>query len=340
MVMAKVLLALKKRTGVILFSMNYIDCFNGDADGICALTQIRLQTPVESELITGVKRDINLLDRVSASRGDMVTVLDVSLDKNRQGLERVLKEGAQVYYCDHHFAGDEIPDHRNLTTVINTTPDVCTSLLVNQTLKGRFLEWAVVGTFGDNLSRSATALAKPLGLNDNQLDSLKNLGIYLNYNGYGAKLDDLYFDPAELFKRTSQHKTAMAFMEDDAQTFGTLESGYHGDMKKAADLKPEFDQSHAAVFMLPNEAWARRVSGVYGNDLANLSPDRAHAVITQLESNDYMVSVRAPLNNKKGADQICRQFPTGGGRAAAAGINSLAASDLTKFTDVFSSFYQ
>ena len=53
-----------------------------------------------------------------------------------------------------------------------------------------------------------------------------------------------------------------------------------------------------------------------------------------------MVSVRAPLNNKKGADQICRQFPTGGGRAAAAGINNLAASDLAKFTDVFSSFYQ
>ena len=162
--------------------MKYIDCFNGDADGICALTQIRLQTPVESELVTGVKRDINLLERVSASRGDMVTVLDVSMDKNRQGLDRILKEGAQVYYCDHHFAGDDIPNHRNLTSVINTTPDVCTSLLINQTLKGRFLEWAVVGTFGDNLSRSATALAKPLGLNETQLEALKNLGIYLNYN--------------------------------------------------------------------------------------------------------------------------------------------------------------
>ena len=319
--------------------MKYIDCFNGDADGICALTQIRLQTPVESELVTGVKRDINLLERVSASRGDMVTVLDVSMDKNRQDLDRVLKEGAQVYYCDHHFAGDEIPNHRNLTSVINTTPDVCTSLLINQTLKGRFLEWAVVGTFGDNLSRSATALAKPLGLDETQLEALKNLGIYLNYNGYGAKLDDLYFDPAELFKRTSQHKTAMAFMAEDSETFGTLEAGYHGDMKKAAELKPEFEQAHAAVFMLPNQAWARRVSGVYGNDLANQSPDRAHAVVTELASGDYMVSIRAPLSNKKGADEICRQFPTGGGRAAAAGINRLPSEELARFTDVFSSFY-
>jgi len=320
--------------------MNYIDCFNGDADGICALTQIRLQTPVESELVTGVKRDINLLERVNASRGDMVTVLDVSLDKNRQGLERVLKEGAQVYYCDHHFAGDEVVNHRNLTTLINTTPDVCTSLLINKTLKGRFLEWAVVGTFGDNLSRSATVLAKPLGLDDEQLLKLQNLGIYLNYNGYGAKLDDLYFDPAELFKRTSQHKTAFGFMAEDNETFGTLEAGYHGDMKKAADVVAEFDQSHAAVFMLPNEAWARRVSGVYGNDLANQFPDRAHAVVTEIASGDYMVSIRAPLTNKKGADEICRQFPTGGGRAAAAGINKLAQADLAHFIETFSSFYQ
>ena len=31
---------------------------------------------------------------------------------------------------------------------------------------------------------------------------------------------------------------------------------------------------------LADEAWARRVSGVFGNDLANQSPDRAHIVLT------------------------------------------------------------
>ena len=61
--------------------MTYIDCFNGDADGICALTQIRLQNPVKSQLVTGVKRDISLLNRVNANSGDIVTVLDISLDK-------------------------------------------------------------------------------------------------------------------------------------------------------------------------------------------------------------------------------------------------------------------
>ena len=74
--------------------MAHIDCFNGDANRICALTQIRLDQPVDSELVTGVKRDIKLLDRVDAAENDVVTVLDVSLDKNRAGLERVLAQGA------------------------------------------------------------------------------------------------------------------------------------------------------------------------------------------------------------------------------------------------------
>jgi len=318
--------------------MTVYDCFNGDADGICALTQLRLHDPQKSELVTGVKRDINLLKRVSAERGDAVNVLDVSLDKNRVELDRILSEGANVFYCDHHFAGD-IPEHPNLNVDINTSPDVCTSLLVNKILKGRYLEWAVVGTFGDNLKRSATGLAKSLDLSETELSKLENLGIYLNYNGYGASLEDLYFDPAELFKLTSAHSSARAFMQDDVQTFETLENGYHEDMGKAAAIKPMFDKEHAAVFSLPNESWSRRVSGVYGNDLANQTPSKAHAVITERADGNYLVSVRAPLENKQGADEICRQFDTGGGRAAAAGINELASDNVDKFVQVFSDFY-
>ena len=71
--------------------MNYFDVFNGDADGICALHQMRLANPVESTLITGVKRDISLLKKVQAAAGDQILVLDISLDKNRDDLERLLK---------------------------------------------------------------------------------------------------------------------------------------------------------------------------------------------------------------------------------------------------------
>lgn len=318
--------------------MAYIDCFNGDADGICALTQIRLQNPVESELVTGIKRDINLLDRVSASPGDVITVLDISLDKNRDDVNRLLAQDAEIFYCDHHFAG-EIPEHPQLQTLINTTPDVCTSLLINQKLKGQFLAWSVVGTFGDNLDRSATALAKGLDLDANGLAQLKDLGIYLNYNGYGSEIDDLYFHPAELARHTSAHATPQLFMQEDMETFATLEAGYNDDMKTAASMAPIFDQAHAAIYRLPNEKWARRVRGVFGNDLANQSPDRAHAVVTELDGGNVLVSVRAPLNNKRGADEICRQFETGGGRTAAAGINKLPEDQLDQFIDIFSDFY-
>ena len=87
--------------------------------------------------------------------------------------------------------------------------------------------------------------------------------------------------------------------------------------------------------MLPDASWARRVSGVYSNDLTNQNPGRAHAVLTEKANGNYLVSVRAPLNNKKGAAALCMQFPTGGGREAAAGINDLPMEMLGQFIDKF-----
>jgi hypothetical protein len=52
--------------------MPYIDVFNGDADGVCALHQLRLHNPQESRIVTGVKRDTLLLKRiVSATVGEV-----------------------------------------------------------------------------------------------------------------------------------------------------------------------------------------------------------------------------------------------------------------------------
>ena len=78
---------------------------------------------------------------------------------------------------------------------------------------------------------------------------------------------------------------------------------------------------------------------VFGNELANRAPDRAHAVVTEKDADHYLISVRAPLNNKQGADEVCRQFASGGGRAAAAGINELPKQQLAHFIDVLSSYY-
>ena len=318
--------------------MMHFDVFNGDADGICALTQLRNAEPREAELVTGVKRDINLLDRVQAADGSRVTVLDVSLDKNRDGLQRILAAGADVFYCDHHFAGD-IPESDKLQAMINTAPDVCTSILVNEHLNGAFREWAVVGAFGDNLQDSARRIARPLDLADDKLQRLENLGIYINYNGYGSNLADLHFEPADLFRKVSAFPSPFDFMVEGREDFEKLEQGYEQDMSTAESLAPEYRDAAVAVFMMPNEAWARRVSGVYSNDLANGDPARAHAVLTAKANGCYLVSVRAPLENKTGADELCMKFPTGGGRKAAAGVNDLPGDMLKEFIDTFAAFY-
>ena len=318
--------------------MVYIDVFNGDADGICALTQLRNAERVESTLITGVKRDIELLEKVTAAAGDKVTVLDVSMDKNRKGVERLLAAGAEVFYVDHHYAG-EIPASPKMQAIINEAPDVCTSILVNGHLKGQFCAWAVVGAFGDNLKNSALALAKNISVSDAELTLMENLGIYINYNGYGEDIADLHFAPAELFKLVSPYANPLDFIRDSRTQFEKLENGYNNDMHSAASIKPERATHSTAVFILPNQAWARRVSGVYSNDLTNQFPERAHAVLTEKSNGNYLVSVRAPLRRKTGADELCRRFPTGGGRAAAAGINDLPQAMLGDFIEQFTAFY-
>ena len=68
----------------------FYDVFNGDADGICALHQLRLEQPQAAELITGVKRDIDLVARVKATAGDEITVLDISFARNAVAVEAAL----------------------------------------------------------------------------------------------------------------------------------------------------------------------------------------------------------------------------------------------------------
>tara|TARA_R110002073_G_scaffold51441_2_gene135040 strand:+ start:145 stop:1101 length:957 start_codon:yes stop_codon:yes gene_type:complete len=316
--------------------MNY-DLFNGDADGICALLQLRRAQPCDAELITGVKRDIDLMSRVEAASGDTVTVLDVSMDKNKAALEKTLAAGARVFYVDHHKAG-EIPEHPALTAIINEAPDVCTAVLVNGYLGGAHVEWAITGAFGDNLDATARTLAKGLDLSAADLRSLEELGVCINYNGYGPSLEDLHFDPKELYLRLLASEGPMDFVANSAD-FRKLRDGYNEDMGRAAALEPAEADAATAVFILPNEAWARRVSGVYSNDLATDNPGRAHAVLTVRDNGNYLVSVRAPMSNKQGAADLCMQFPTGGGRAGAAGINDLPVDRLQDFIGAFRAAY-
>jgi len=319
-------------------SVKNIDVFNGDADGITALIQYRLQYPDNSRLVTGVKRDIRLLSLLEAKLGDSVVVLDISKEKNAKGLQQILAAGARVLYIDHHNSGEPI-EHENLTAIIETSPEVCTSLLMNGYLNNAYPEWAVVGAFGDNLKNSARKLAESIGLDEPSIEKLERLGIAINYNGYGPTIDALHFDPAYLFKELVQYQSPLDTFKQGANIVNKLMRNYDKDMELASSVKPLLAESNIAVYELPNEPWALRVSGVFGNDLANQFPERAHAILSINQQGGYQVSVRAPAVNKSGADELCLQFATGGGRKGAAGINHLLKEDLDRFTAAFRNQY-
>jgi hypothetical protein len=314
------------------------DVFNGDADGICALIQLRLYQPLNSTLVTGIKRNIQLLDQLSVASGDQLTVLDISLQKNCSKVIQFLNAGASIFYVDHHQAG-EIPNHPKFKVLINTDNTLCTSLLINQHLQGKHPLWAITGAFGDNLDHSAEQLAKTQHLKESELAILRNLGIYVNYNSYGHSIDDLHFSPDKLYLEMAGYISPFDFVIDNRTTFLQLETGYQEDMLSAQQVNPDYQSDAVSIYILPDVSWARRINGVFGNYLANLEPNKAHAVVTCNFDNGYQVSVRAPLSDKFGADEVCSLFSSGGGRKAAAGINHLPSDQLAFFISEFERFY-
>ena len=312
--------------------MQFYDIFNGDADGICALQQLRLEEPRASVLVTGVKRDVRLLERVHAAAGDELTVLDISLQANASDLKRLLGAGARLRYFDHHAAG-ELPQHANLRAFIDTAPDTCTSLIVDRYLGGRHRLWAVVAAFGDNLQGPAQHAAAGLDLDDADLQRLRELGECMNYNAYGESVDDLHYHPADLFETVRHYRDPRDFLNGEP-VFEVLKNALADDFGRAGALAPLAASGNGALYVLPDAAWSRRIHGFFANELARRNPRRAHALLVGRHGG-YTVSVRAPLKNPRGADTLCLKFETGGGRQAAAGINRLPEADYPRFVAEF-----
>ena len=291
--------------------MRCYDVFNGDADGICALHQLRLDSPRDTTLITGVKRDIRLLEKIKRIQNAKICVLDISMDANRDSLLLLLNQGNSIVYYDHHYSG-LIPDSPRLDAHIDASADVCTSILVNRFLDSRYIKWAIVAAFGDNLHHSAEKLSEKILLPKDSQHSFKELGELLNYNSYGNSTEDLYFHPETLYREIKPFKDPMEFIES-SPLLDHLKRGYASDMNKAQSIKAEELGISCRVFLLPDAAWARRVVGVFSNLIANQNPQKAHAILVENSSKSYLVSIRAPIEFPVGADKLSRQFSGGGG---------------------------
>ena len=319
----------------------HFDIFNGDADGICALHQLRLaEAKPEARLITGVKRDVQLLRQLLTLHeqglelaGVTCAVLDVSMASNMEALEIILAAGAQVFYADHHYAGD-IPGEKGLHAHIDPSPDLCTSLIIDHLLGGRYRGWAVAAAFGDNLHGAAQAAATTLALGPEAVAALREVGELLNYNGYGETLADLHFSPQALYEAVQPFADPLAF-HAQSPVLAKLRAGFAADMTAAHATLPDLDNRVGRVYRFPATAWAKRVSGVFSNEKAREKPGLAHALLVENSDGSYRISVRAPLASKQGADRLCLAFPTGGGRAAAAGINALPPEMVADFLRSF-----
>jgi hypothetical protein len=316
--------------------MSRIDVFNGDADGMCALRQLRLAEPGEARLVTGAKRDIALLERVEAGAGDLVNVLDVSLERNRAALLALLERGARVRYFDHHFAG-EVPVHANLEAFLDASAGLCTSTLVDRHLNGRFRTWAVAGAFGDNLDEAALGLGASLALAASDLEQLRELGRSLNYNAYGESEADLLIAPAELYARLARYADPLEFVAGE-RIFADLQAARHADLEGAIGTPPRWIGERAAAYVLADRPSSRRVLGTFANHLARTDPRRACAVLAPVKGG-YAVSVRVPAERALSADAFCREFPSGGGRREAAGIGLVPERILQEFIGRFRAEY-
>lgn len=311
----------------------HIDVCNGDADGLCALVQWRLHAPGVAQLITGLKRDIELVQHVQATHGDQLLVCDLSLRRNRQPLLRLLAAGVFIRYFDHHTPG-EIPLHPLLQAHIDTASNTCTSLLVDAYLGGKFRAWALVGAFGDSLIQVADDLALGMGLSATDRQRLQSLGTSINYNAYGDDAQDVYILPAQLYPLLLRYRDPLEFL--DHEPIGDeLAARRHADLQQARALRPIQQSAHSRIYLLPTTPWSRRVMGCLGNALALAEPQCAHALLRSTATGNFVVSVRAPLSAPIGAVEFCRQFG-GDGRQAAAGIDSLPASQLGTFMAAFS----
>ena len=311
------------------------DVFNGDADGVLARHQYRLIFPEKNlHLVSGLKRDIQLLRQVEPVEGLEIKVFDISLESNEPEARALLGRGASMEWFDHHARG-HLADGQGLLTHIDLSPHCCSSLIVDAHLEGRARTWAIAGAFGDNLAEVAMPLALKLHLTSYQIEALKLLGETLNYNGYGEARSDMAAWPVDLARELSCYSDPWAYMAA-SESFDKILEQKQADEAIMGQAEILHLSTAGEVSLLPKGKASRRMSGLYSNERVSAEPDLAHAVITHLEDETgYCVSIRAPKNRPHGAGDLASRFPGGGGRAGAGGINVLHKAKLTEFFDAF-----
>ncbi len=315
--------------------------FNGDADGLISQHLQELDGIAPTLRITGLKREIVLLDRLPGLETANIHVFDISLDVNRSVLMNLLeKPGIQVTWFDHHEPGI-LPVSPRLNFPIFNARGTCTALLVHASLPKSDPRWAAMAAFGDNVPEAAEALLRSRGTGEKEASLLREAGELLNYNAYGEDAEDVLFHPARIAERLAPFRAPMEFIRESG-LFEPLQEQFREDVAQAQNISPHHERDAARMYLLPAQPWARRLGATLANRIALENSDRAVAFLHPLRDGSYRVSIRAPRAGRRGAaaaSDLAREFPGGGGRALAAGINRLEAGDISAFERRFFDFY-
>jgi hypothetical protein len=323
-------------------TLGRFDVCHGDADGMCAVRQWRLHVPAAATLVTGAKRDIALLHRVPVRKAKEVLVCDLSVQRNHEALLRLLEAGVTVRWFDHHVS-PLVPVHPLLHARIDPSPQVCTSLLMDQALDGQFRAWALVGAYGDNLLERAEALGRAAGFDSAYLSGLQQLGEAITYNACSARIEDGCVNPHEVYRRLSVSVDPVRVLERDP-ALRRLVRLRREDLARAESCPALTQSVDGRVMVLPDETWCRRVAGALADHLLCASPAQAQAVLLMQPDDTLRVSVRAGRSavraaDLEGADVLCSRFG-GGGRRMAAGIDRLPLMQRDRFVRAFEAWAQ
>jgi len=311
---------------------NYYYFFNGDADGICSALQFIQSGFIIDSFFTGHKRDQALLRHGKNLYNKNFLVFDIELAKNMDNVKKVLDNGCEITWFDHHGKGEEseFSEYTNFFPKLDTSPNTNTSLIVYNFLNNpALLKWAIIGLFGDNIDNTALHYCQSLDLSAEEILILTEVGKLINYNSYGENLNDLILSPNEILRQAKQFQDPVSFYkETDIVIY----------LKKSSTEDLELALTHCKkdnMIFLPNLPWAKRVYGMLGNYLIKQDKAKPLAILVDIGEENYLVSVRAPLNQPTGAGDLCRLYHSGGGRAGAGGINSLHKDYLENFIQAF-----
>ena len=264
------------------------------------------------------------------------TVFDVSLLSNIEYVKQILKKKNKIKWFDHHEPG-ETNLGKNFSIKVDSDPNCCTNILVDKHIDGLHRPWTICGAFGDNLHEQAEKL-NPC-FDEQTMYKLKEIGETLNYNGYGNKESDLTVHPKDVYLDLKQYESPFRY-RSKSEIYNKIYTQMKSDEKELSSSEILHETNTGKIILLPDTKASIRYSGIYSNQQTTDNPDKAFAILTLTNNDNYRISIRSPKNNPYGASKLALSFPTGGGREkVATGVNELPKDQLKNFIEKFEETY-